>query len=559
MISDMRSTLPALLQIAGKGAIGRLLMLSLVCALAEGTGFVLLVPLLAHLTGDPITLPFGLALPDMPVAAVLAGFVLAVTARALAEVARRLSAQDVQAHLVDGLRLRATSAVLAARWQWLSRQERSASEAMLISMMDRAGYAVDLLANLVRLMLALLALGAAALAISPTASVTLGAGAVLILLAFLPSVRRARRLGEALTRANTQLYARIGETLDSVRITKSFGREARSTRAIADSLTELRHKERLFVHDTAMAQALLQVAGAALAALLAWFALGTLGMTIALLVPLAAIFVRALPLVGQLVSHAQSWSHASPAIGDALTLIEEAERQVEPALPTAFPAVRLMTELTLDDVHIAYDGHRPALTGASLRIKACQLTVLTGPSGSGKSTLADVAAGLLAPERGTLAIDGRVLDEAERRAWRQRAAYVPQDTVLVSGSVRDNLLWARPDATEAQLATALEHASASFVHALPGGLDCDLGEAARALSGGERQRIALARALLREPDLIVLDEATSALDAESEQAIAAALHQLSTRMTVLAIAHRGILPDIADRVVRLDRGRIAAD
>ncbi|MBX7541611.1 ABC transporter ATP-binding protein [Qipengyuania sphaerica] len=547
----------ALVEIAGRAATGRLAMISLVSAVSEGLGFVLLVPLLAQLSDAPAQLPLGISLDEFSPSTILAGFVVLVVIRAIAEIARRLAVQDLQVAVVDGLRLRATEALLGADWRWLSRLKRSTSEALLISNIDRASYAVDMFAALVRLSLSLLALAIAALAISPAAALTGGAAGALVLLTFLPLLRRARQLGEKLSRANDGLYARLGETLGALRVIKSYGREERAQQEIASALDDLRRQERSFVRDSALGQAALQIGGAIAAALLAWFALGALAMPLAILLPLAAIFVRALPLLGQLQASAQGWNHARPAIDEALTLIEEARKAHEPTSLDASP--RLSDSIVLDQIAIAYRADRPALSGVSLKIDARQLLVLTGPSGCGKSTLADVAAGLIAPDAGTIAVDGTVLDDTSRRAWRSRIAYVQQESVLFSGTVRDNLLWADPDADEERMKRALEEASAGFVYSLPEGIDCDLGEGGLALSGGERQRIALARALMRDPDLVVLDEATSALDATSENAIAAALHAMTEKRTVIAIAHRGLLPDIADRVVRLDKGRIAGD
>jgi ATP-binding cassette, subfamily C, bacterial len=150
-----------------------------------------------------------------------------------------------------------------------------------------------------------------------------------------------------------------------------------------------------------------------------------------------------------------------------------------------------------------------------------------------------------------------VLRGAARQAWRSRVAYVQQDPVLLSASLRDNLRWAAPEADDARLAAALAAASAGFALDLPQGLDTPLGDGGRQLSGGERQRLMLARALLREPALLILDEATSALDAANEAQIAAALGPLRERMAVVVIGHRGKLVELADREIRLDAGQLA--
>ena len=153
------------------------------------------------------------------------------------------------------------------------------------------------------------------------------------------------------------------------------------------------------------------------------------------------------------------------------------------------------------------------------------LTAVVGPSGAGKSTIADLVNGLLLPTRGRLLLDGRALTQAELRQWRRQVGYVGQETVLFHQSVRENLLWAKPDASEDELREALEMASAGFVYELPGGLETVAGDRGVLLSSGERQRISLARALLRKPTLLILDEATNALDVENEARILDAIRE----------------------------------
>lgn len=549
-------TFPALLAIGSRPATMRLVLLSLLGAATEGLGFVLLVPLIALAAAEGSMLPLPFGLPPLSLGALLSIFVALVILRSLAEIARRLAAQDLRARIVDGLRMRAVNALLNAKWRWAMTRRRGESEALLVTNIDRAGYAVEMAARLVRLLFALIALGLAAMVVSPAAALTGGAAGALVLLFYRPLSRRARALGERLSRGYDTLHGRLGETLGAMRIIKSFGRETQASDALSETLHELRKSARSYVRDSAIGQAALHIGGAFVAAGLAWLALESLELALATVLALAAIFVRALPLIGDLQSALQSWNHASPAIADALAMIEEAGEAAEP--PAGIEAPRLTRALDLKDLTLTHGPGRPALDTVTLHIGAGEMLVLTGRSGSGKSTLADLAAGLIAPDSGHIAIDGTVLDDATRRAWRGRVAYVQQEPVLFSGTVRDNLLWAEPEASEEQLRCALAEASADFVHTLPEGIDCDLGEGGRALSGGERQRIALARALLRDPDLIVLDEATNSVDFESEQAIAAALHAMAGTRTVLAIAHRGLLTEVADRVVRLDKGRIAA-
>ena len=186
------------------------------------------------------------------------------------------------------------------------------------------------------------------------------------------------------------------------------------------------------------------------------------------------------------------------------------------------------------------------------------LTVLTGPSGAGKSTLADLAGGLISPDSGEVLVDGIALTGPLRQAWRHRVGYVQQDPVLLAGTICDNLCWGTEAIDDARLHAALADAAATFVEDLPDGLDTRVGDGGRLLSGGERQRLMLARALLRDPALLILDEATSALDAANEAAIAEVLARLKQRMAILVVAHRGALTALADQVVTLDAGRIAA-
>jgi ATP-binding cassette subfamily C protein len=211
----------------------------------------------------------------------------------------------------------------------------------------------------------------------------------------------------------------------------------------------------------------------------------------------------------------------------------------------------------LRGVTTGYCPGRPVLHDVSLSIGAHETVALVGPSGAGKTTVVDVLAGLLPPERGSVHVNSRALEGGLMRQWRSSIAVVTQEPFLLHSTVRANLRWGSGAATEPQLWQALEVAAATeLVQSLPAGLDTVVGDRGVRMSGGERQRIALARAVLRRPALLILDEATSAIDNESELLIRRALSGLRGEFAMLVVAHRLSTASDADRVVVLDGGRV---
>jgi ATP-binding cassette subfamily C protein len=251
-----------------------------------------------------------------------------------------------------------------------------------------------------------------------------------------------------------------------------------------------------------------------------------------------------------------------PAVRDLSNLTHEAQaaaevppgavctrHQLNPDAPTPL--------LQFRDVVFHYPNSDNGLHGVSFDVPRGDITVLTGHSGAGKSTSADVALGLLPPAQGQLLLDGKELEPGDLQWWRSHVAYVPQETILVPGTLRDNLVWSTPgDVSDEECWRVLDDAAATFARAMPEGLDTVLGDRGLRLSGGERQRIAIARGLLRRPSLLVLDEATSSLDDQTEAAVLDLVNSLVPAVTVLVIAHRKSTVDAAHHVVRFDQGRV---
>jgi len=214
-------------------------------------------------------------------------------------------------------------------------------------------------------------------------------------------------------------------------------------------------------------------------------------------------------------------------------------------------------QIAFRNVSFSYDGTTWVLRDVDLSIRPGEWVAIVGPSGAGKSTLVNLIPRFYDPSAGGVEIDGRDLRGVTLRSLRRQIALVPQETVLFHGTVRDNIAYARPNATEAEVVAAARAANAEeFIRGLPQGFATHLGEDGYQLSGGQRQRIAIARAVLTRAQIVVLDEATSALDAESERLIQEAFDRLTADRTTLVIAHRLSTVRKAHRIVVLDQGRI---
>ena len=221
------------------------------------------------------------------------------------------------------------------------------------------------------------------------------------------------------------------------------------------------------------------------------------------------------------------------------------------------PKSAVTGDLRFDNVRFSYEDGPEVLHGVSFEIKPGQVLALAGLSGSGKTTIAALLPRLYDPTGGKITLDGRDLRDIDLQSLRDLIGAVPQDVTLFHGTVRENISYGSPDATLDQIVEAARRANADdFIRALPGGYDAPIGEGGIGFSGGQRQRLAIARALLRDPKLLILDEATSALDAESEGAVQDALAELMKGRTTLIIAHRFSTIVGADQILVMDQGNI---
>ena len=238
-------------------------------------------------------------------------------------------------------------------------------------------------------------------------------------------------------------------------------------------------------------------------------------------------------------------------------LDRESEVQIQPVRAANRHSIR--GDIAYRDVHFRYPTREDVevLKGIDLEVKAGQKVALVGPSGAGKSTIVQLLLRYYQQGGGEILVDGRPLAEYEISEYRSHIAVVPQEVILFGGTIRENILYGKPDATEDEIVEAARQANAwDFIRAFPEGLDTLVGERGVKLSGGQRQRIAIARAILKNPGILILDEATSSLDAESEKLVQDALNTLLEGRTSIIIAHRLATIRDVDRIYVVDEGRI---
>ena len=380
----------------------------------------------------------------------------------------------------------------------------------------------------------------------------------------LPIVVLGRRV-RTHSRSSQDRIADIGaiavETLGAMKIVQAFGQEHREGERFADAVERSfgAARRRIAIRAAMTALVILLLFGAV--TLLLWttisdVAAGRLtGGALTAFIFTAGLVTGAFGALTEVYGDLLRAAGAAERLNDLL--VEQPEIRA-PATPALLPEPA-HGALAFEGVEFRYPT-RPdvaALHDFSLAIAPGETVAVVGPSGAGKSTLFQLAQRFYDPTHGCVTLDGVDLREADPAAIRRQIAMVPQETVMFAASARDNLRYGRWEADDGQLWQAAEAANAAtFLRALPDGLDTFLGEGGARLSGGQRQRLAIARALLRDAPLLLLDEATSALDAESERLVQQALDRLMADRTTVVIAHRLATVRQATRIVVMDEGRI---
>jgi ATP-binding cassette subfamily C protein len=446
----------------------------------------------------------------------------------------------LQYEFVVHLRQRLYRAITNTNWLFFVRSRASDFTHALTIEMERVGAATYYLLNLLATAIVAIVYILFALKLSALMTgIVFFCGGILMLL-MKRKTKVAHETGEGLSEAMSSLYAAVTEHLGGMKTAKSYGAEDRHADIFGKLTEQVRSMYTRTIENQAEVNYWFDIGSVLILSLILYISFQVLSIPTAGVLLLLFLFARIMPKFSNIQQSFQAFLNTLPSF----TRIAEMQRRCESATEPKTDRMEkfgLKQSIRFDGVAFSYDdqGRIPVISNLDFVIKAGETTAIIGLSGAGKSTIADLLMGLIVPNKGRILVDEVELTPERMKPWRDQIGYVPQDTFLFHDTLKNNLLWAKPDANEEEINQALRFSAAEeFVFGFPKGLETILGDRGVLVSGGEKQRLALARALLRKPSLLILDEATSSLDSENEKRIQKAIEKLHGQMTILVISHR---------------------
>ncbi|MBM09231.1 MAG: hypothetical protein CMF69_06605 [Magnetovibrio sp.] len=544
------------------------LAMSVFAGAAEGIGLTLFIPLLRlmsdekseagdkffelimavfHFLHIPVTVVWLLIC--IPII-ILSSQALSYTHNVLLIKAQQGYARKVRETMVENL--------FRSQWLYLTEQSHGDIFNRLISETHRASHALRFEILSAGVLAQVLLFIGISFFLSPNLLIISIAFAVLVAIVVRPLHKRAKWLGEFSTEQNTKLLFHAIELLKGAKLIKSNAVESLATKRIdkhvsgvyeATVNTEVNHMRVYYIVQSLPVILLAVVLGVA---------------TEIYTIPVSSTLVflifmaRIAPRIAQFQQFSQGYTAYTAGLSSVDQLLNESRGAREDMNPTGVSLRQFEQKIEFEDVTFSYPtSTKPVLKDISFSIRKNQIVAIVGRSGSGKSTLVDLLIGLHKPNSGRLSIDGISITDINLATWRQRIGYVSQDIVIFNDSVRNNILFANSTVDQMLINESMQLAHFSeVVEELPEGMETNLGEGGVRLSGGQKQRLSLARALVRQPDVLFLDEATSALDAESAHLIQSAIESIAHRMTIIIISHRPSTLRRADKIYVFKNGHI---
>ena len=395
---------------------------------------------------------------------------------------------------------------------------------------------------------------------------TLNARLTLFILALVPAVLLVAFLfGSRIQKGSTRIQDQLADStivaeegLQGIRVVKSFGRETYEAQRYDTAMEKtFQASLQMAVYNSAFGSVMMFLGFGSIAAVMWYGGREVIAgrLTLAMITGFLMYFIT---IAGSLGGLANLYGQLRAAMGGVQRVFEilDTKASVHDA-PNAIALPISKGKINFQNVSFSYEDNSPVIQGVSLDVQPGEILALVGPSGAGKSTIFNLIPRFYDPTDGLIQIDGYDLRSITQESLREQMAIVPQESLLFGGTIRENILYGRLDADEAEMIEAAKAANAhEFIMEFPKQYETTVGERGTKLSGGQRQRIAIARAILKNPRILLLDEATSSLDNESEGLVQEALNRLMQNRTTIIIAHRLSTIKIADRIAVLDGGRV---
>jgi ATP-binding cassette, subfamily B, bacterial MsbA len=541
-------------------------------AVFNGIGTTLIIPVLLGFLGQPMKMkgappmlqgllsPFQQGGGEYNLALMTGAILLLILLKNLANYANALVSGALKRSLSSGLQEQGLRLLLDVDVDFFVKNGIGNIVNNLNNEIYRAGRAVATIAKAISVMITTLVFVAMLLWTSWQLTIVSTALMAIVVLVNQVSIGRSKAFGTELSAISKQYSTIFLDMLGGMRLVRSSAAEDTEYSRISDLIRTREAAEFKSQANSALVEPVSEMTGMLALVCIVLLGRAFLGgqveaLTTVLLVYLFILF-RTLPLITQINSARNQLANLS----SSLEIVNEfLRRDRKPIMKNgAIPYTPLQEGIHFNHISLSYPGHdKVVLNDVDLYLPRNTTLALVGSSGAGKSTMADLLPRFYDPTGGCILVDGVDLKDLDARSWRRSMGIVSQDTFLFNTSVRDNIAYGCPGATDGEIFEAAKRANAyEFISQLPNGWETQLGDRGVLLSGGQRQRIAIARALLQNPEILILDEATSALDTVSERLVQEAIDHLSRDRTTLVIAHRLSTVQKAEQIAVMDKGKV---
>lgn len=533
----------------------------------EGASIFLLLPLFSYLASQKVVYNAELAIAapeglgdwtvNLFLHEILIYFFLIVTAAGVLNRGKTLFVATVVLDTSNQLRTDLFDAISKARWSFISRHRKADLDHLLNGDIDRMQNSLTSVFSAIQNCTAVAIYTVISLVVSPSVT-ALAFLSGLLTLALSSRMRRwSMSYGEEYSFLRQQQYRIISDYLSGMKLNKSLSSESYFINLATKSFEKGMKNVVAFSSQTSLSNLTLQTINLIIVCIVLYVSVIFANLDISQIIVLFVVFLRINPRFNSLQLNMQQLLSDAPAFMQMKRLLDACRENREPeATEVGVWSETIEVALRIQNVTYSVE-HVKIIDDVSIEVRGGEITVLAGRSGSGKTTLADIAMGLLETDSGHVSVDGRILTPELLVSWRKQVAYVPQQSFVLAGSIRENLLFGDNSFTDEQLVWALNLSGAqSIVEKLPLGLETLVGDGGVNISGGEVQRLSLARALLRKPKLLILDEVTSGLDSVNRDLILDSLASLTKWVTILMISHDEEVIRRARNLIELESGRV---